>query len=114
MVLIPHAVPICVAICNTFFGIVFLFSSVVSFLLVLVVASLYWIFYEGFYLRTKISFIVLGAVLALVAITIMSFWYFHIRPIENMETEKSRKPGIISQWISAKKQKICPFITFED
>lgn len=73
---------------------------------VLAMASglLFWIFYTGFYLHTMRAFAVTGAIAVIVGAT-----YLYVK-----WKDRPRQPGLVSQWVTAKKNRVCPLIMFED
>jgi hypothetical protein len=76
-----------------------------SMVLFLVLALLYAIFVQGFYYHTGLSFIILGAIVAVIGGTLGYAWW--------ADSREYREPGLVGQWVSAKKQKICPLVEFE-
>lgn len=68
----------------------------------------YIIFYQGFYLHTEFAFVTAG-------IIFVGFLYYILCYQFKYKTEIIiQKPGIIGQWFSAKKQRICPLVEFKD
>lgn len=84
-------------------------------LLILLTASLilflssyvvYAIFYLGFWQHTLISFEVLGVFVAIVAAVLLFFKW--------RSSTSHQEPGLVGQWVRAKKERVCPLITFTD
>jgi hypothetical protein len=71
----------------------------------MVAGMCYFVFYMGFYQHTAISFKLFGGLLMLIGafITIRS-WRRSMRYSE---------PGLVRQWVRAKKQRVCPLIEFD-
>ena len=88
-------------------------TALASYCAVLTGYVLYGVLYHGFYLHTKIAFIVLG-ILAALASMVAAIRYERKRRAERLAEEpKKREPSLLRQWLSAKKQKVCPLVEFK-
>src|ERR1017187_275473 len=70
----------------------------------------------AFYYHTVNTFIYAGLFILLCSI-ILGICYFFIEYLPNKKThsdDPDKEPGIIGQWLQAKKDKVCPIIDFED
>ena len=85
-----------------------------SMLLVAFSIVLWGIFYLGFWKHTGISFAILGGLVAITTVSIGAVMYKERRARREISHPgEKHEPNIFFQWLSAKKQKVCPLVEFE-
>jgi|ERR1700722_2842990 len=101
---IPDTTNLC-SYCQRVFFSGILWLTVIAVAATIAATMLYGIFYIGFWEHTKIAFIVLGAIVGAIALTISVLaWKYSLEYSE---------PGLVRQWMKAKKSRVCPIVEFE-
>lgn len=70
---------------------------------------LFMLAYQGFYLHTLTTLKVIG-----VGIVVVVPIVFYVRWLNNKNVRKASNSNLVSQFISAKKQSVCPLVEFSD
>jgi hypothetical protein len=84
---------------------VFLLLGIPAFFLWLQLASFFYSWYRTFYVEG--GFVVFFALVSFVC-------YLTILIERWEEKNKDKAPGLLTQWVKAKKSKVCPIIEFQD
>lgn len=86
-----------------------LYYIILALLALLVISMLsYTILYMGLYQHTKITLMIMGGAAALLGSIAL---FFHWR---DAHCTQCRNPSIFKQWITAKKERVCPLIDFKN